>query len=269
VVEPVLSFGSPVPDTPIHTRRKREYVSEKLRDEHANGSNHNSFHNGGSQLHQQFIPPSSSQNNNKNNDENNNHHPHNIVHDGPHAEQELHTKYQLLEVLGVGSTSTVHRCCLQSAASNDSQAQAALQYYACKIIDCQLIEERFQNMMGQFQTEILALQELRHDHIVRLLDVYLVEGDKIYIIMELMEGGELFDYVVEKGTLTEEEASKIVRQVTSAIAFMHSRNFIHRDLKPENLLLKQRPKSAKEEIEVKIIDFGLSKVRSLYWGASR
>ena len=89
-------------------------------------------------------------------------------------------------------------------------------------------------MMGQFQTEIQALQELRHPGIIRLYDVYIHAGDKIYIVMELMEGGELFDYVVEKGTLTEEEASKIVRKVTSAIAFMHSRRIVHRDLKPEN-----------------------------------
>lgn len=108
---------------------------------------------------------------------------------------------------------------------------------------------------------------------------------------EMMEGGELFDYVVQKGTLTEGEASRIVRQVTGAIAYMHSKNFIHRDLKvcpnvsvlaflvsvliqshyflrgpssqpfkPENLLLKRTPKGPHDEIDVRIIDFGLSKV---------
>lgn len=49
-------------------------------------------------------------------------------------------------------------------------------------------------------------------------------------------GGELFDYVVEKGTLSEEEASVIVRKVTSAVAHMHGLDIIHRDLKPENLV---------------------------------
>lgn len=48
-----------------------------------------------------------------------------------------------------------------------------------------------------------------------------------------MEGGELFDYVVQKGTLTEDEASDIVRKVTSAMVYMHSQNIVHRDLKPE------------------------------------
>jgi len=134
------------------------------------------------------------------------------------------------------------------------------QYCACKIIDVELIEERFSGMMSQFQTEIDALNSLKHPGIIELYDVYMTDR-KIYIVMELMEGGELFDYVVQKGTLTEEEASKIVRKVTSAIAYMHSKNFIHRDLKPENLLLKRKPKGPNDDIVVKVIDFGLSKVK--------
>ena len=74
--------------------------------------------------------------------------------------------------------------------------------------------------------------------------------------MEMMNGGELFDYVVEKGTLSEEEASSFVRKITSAVCHMHSMNIIHRDLKPENLLLASKDKGA----EVKLIDFGLAKV---------
>jgi serine/threonine protein kinase len=55
-----------------------------------------------------------------------------------------------------------------------------------------------------------------------------------------MTGGELFDYVVEKGTLSEQEASLLLRKVTSAVAHMHSLNIIHRDLKPENLVFCMR-----------------------------
>lgn len=117
-----------------------------------------------------------------------------------------------MEVLGVGSTSTVHRC-LNKNVDN---------FYACKIIDKYQMEDRFAGMMAQFQTEIEALRQLQHPNIIRLYDVYLTE-DKIYIVMELMEGGELFDYVVQKGTLNEEEASNIVRRVTSAMVYMHSK----------------------------------------------
>jgi serine/threonine protein kinase len=118
--------------------------------------------------------------------------------------------------------------------------------------------------MAQFQTEIQALRSLQHPNIIRLYDVY-ISPNHIFIVMELMEGGELFDYVVQKGTLTEEEASRIVRKVTSALVYMHSKNIIHRDMKPENLLLKHQPSprmGGDLDLEVKIIDFGLSKVRS-------
>ena len=133
-----------------------------------------------------------------------------------------------------------------------------MQSYACKIIDKRHIEQRFQGMIEQFRTEIEALRSLQHPNIITLYDVY-ISDEKIYIVMELMSGGELFDYVVNKGTLNEEEASKIVQKVTSALVYMHSKNIIHRDLKPENLMLIRKPRDG-EDIEVKIIDFGLAKV---------
>lgn len=156
-----------------------------------------------------------------------------------------------MEVLGVGSTSTCHRCLNKKTDL----------HFACKVIDKRLIEDRFQGMMEQFHTEIAALRSLQHPNIIQLYDVY-VTDEKIFIVMELMEGGELFDYVVQKGTLTEDEAARIVHSVTSALVYMHSKNIVHRDLKPENLLLRRRPRHAGDNVEVKIIDFGLSKVRS-------
>ena len=168
----------------------------------------------------------------------------------PHQdpEKELYGKYEICEVLGVGSTSTCHRCV----------SRADGQSYACKIIDKKHIEQRFAGMIEQFHTEIEALRSLHHPNIITLYDVYITD-EKIYIVMELMSGGELFDYVVAKGTLNEEEASKIVNKVTSALVYMHSKNIIHRDLKPENLLLTHKPKRG-DDVDVKIIDFGLSKV---------
>ncbi|GMH65461.1 hypothetical protein TL16_g04205, partial [Triparma laevis f. inornata] len=157
-------------------------------------------------------------------------------------------KYIIKEVLGVGSTSTCHKCvCIMTGKS-----------FACKIIDKKHIEQRFRGLLSQFHVEIEVLKELQHPNIIRLEDVYST-NDKIYMIMEMMGGGELFDYVVDKGTLTEEEASRIVNKVTSAVVYMHSMGIIHRDLKPENLLLTHRPGHPGDIPEVKIIDFGLSK----------
>mmetsp|Transcript_30428 Transcript_30428/g.71123 ORF Transcript_30428/g.71123 Transcript_30428/m.71123 type:complete len:476 (+) Transcript_30428:246-1673(+) len=254
-------IGTPLPDTPQYQRRMREQVKDAYIQEHSNGhhnknnnKNNNKHHKNGtnsftaryggleqdlggsSQLLQsdsstRSVGPDGAG-----------------LYEGPDCEQKLNEKYELLEVLGVGSTSTVHRC----------RNKSTLHEYACKIIDVPMIEERFQGMMAQFQTEIEALRKLKHPSIIQLYDVF-ISQEKIYIVMELMEGGELFDYVVQKGTLTEKEASGIVRKVTSALVYMHEKNIVHRDLKPENLLLKKKPTSSSQDVDVKIIDFGLSK----------
>lgn len=172
----------------------------------------------------------------------------NLVHDGPNAERLLYQTYVLHEAIGVGSTSTVHRC----ERITDGQS------FACKIIDVHSLDDRFQQT--QFETEISALRQLNHPNIIRLYDVYSFDN-KIYIVQEWMQGGEIFDFVVQKGTLTEDEASHIVRNVTSALVYMHQHHIVHRDLKPENLLLKRKPlpNTPASSLEVKIIDFGLSK----------
>lgn len=158
---------------------------------------------------------------------------------------EFFKKYDLKEVIGVGSTGTCHRCRRKSDSKD----------YACKIIDKRQIEVKFTGLLDQFYVEIRVLSDLKHANIIKLEDVF-ETADRIFIIMEIMNGGELFDYVVEKGTLSETEASVIVRKITSAIAHMHAQGIIHRDLKPENLLLTDKGPNS----EVKIIDFGLAKV---------
>jgi len=159
-------------------------------------------------------------------------------------------KYELFEVLGIGSTSEVRRCRERGPARRE---------FACKIIDKTKVHEQYSTVMQIFENEIEILMRLqqmrRHPNIIYLEDVFETE-DKIIMVMEHMKGGELFDYVVDRGTLSEEEASNILRKITSAVAHMHSQGIIHRDLKPENLLLTDIGPGA----EVKIIDFGLSKM---------
>jgi len=73
--------------------------------------------------------------------------------------------------------------------------------------------------------------------------------------MELCEGGELFDRIVKKGSFSEKEASRVIRQVLSAIQHLHVQGIVHRDLKPENLLFTTNEDNA----DVKLVDFGLAK----------
>ena len=80
----------------------------------------------------------------------------------------------------------------------------------------------------------------------------------VYIVMELCEGGELFDYIIDKGIFDEQDALRIFTQIMQAINYCHTQlNICHRDLKPENFLFltKDRDKSP-----IKVIDFGLSRV---------
>lgn len=71
--------------------------------------------------------------------------------------------------------------------------------------------------------------------------------------MEHCAKGELFDYIVAQGKLSEKEACKFLEQILSGVEYIHKLNFVHRDLKPENLLLD-------ENMNIKIVDFGLSNI---------
>ncbi|XP_021517712.1 MAP kinase-activated protein kinase 3 [Meriones unguiculatus] len=112
-----------------------------------------------------------------------------------------------------------------------------------------------------------ARQEVEHHwqasggpHIVRILDVYenMHHGKRcLLIVMECMEGGELFSRIQERGdqAFTEREAAEIMRDIGTAIQFLHSQNIAHRDVKPENLLYTSKEKDA----VLKLTDFGFAK----------
>jgi len=256
-------IGTPLPDTPNDIKRKRagmfdnydglglEVEDTQHQHVHQNGNGNGNGNGGGDDSNINSNGELKIRNgistDNNNNSNNVQHRETAVIHDGLDGERKFMKKYEMCEVLGVGSTSICHRCI------NKKNRKS----FACKIIDKIQIEQRFAGMIEQFHSEIDALQKLSHPNIIKLYDVYTTKS-KIYIVMELMGGGELFDYVVQKGTLTEAEASVIVRMVTNALVYMHEQNIIHRDLKPENLLLKHKPNSI-YDLEVKIIDFGLSK----------
>ncbi|MBA0712868.1 hypothetical protein Golax_011940, partial [Gossypium laxum] len=89
-----------------------------------------------------------------------------------------------------------------------------------------------------------------HPNVIRLYEV-MASKTKIYIVLELVTGGELFDKIASKGRLKEDEARKYFQQLINAVDYCHSRGVYHRDLKPENLLLDGNG-------VLKVSDFGLS-----------
>lgn len=98
--------------------------------------------------------------------------------------------------------------------------------------------------------EIHILKRIRHPNIIQLYDIIETKR-QLFLVTEYAMNGELFDYIVKKQRLTEQEACKFYQEILSGIEYVHKLAIVHRDLKPENLLLDFNN-------SIKIIDFGLS-----------
>ncbi|XP_038112373.1 serine/threonine-protein kinase BRSK2 [Culex quinquefasciatus] len=121
---------------------------------------------------------------------------------------------------------------------------------AIKIINREKLSE---SVLMKVEREIAIMKLIDHPHVLGLTDVY--ENRKyLYLVLEHVSGGELFDYLVKKGRLTPKEARKFFRQIISALDFCHSHSICHRDLKPENLLLDDKN-------NIKIADFGMASLQ--------
>jgi len=104
------------------------------------------------------------------------------------------------------------------------------------------------------QQEVDILSQIDHPNVVKLFEIF-DEQVTIYLVMEIMTGGELFDRIVEKEHYSEKEASDTLKPIVDAIRYCHNMDIIHRDLKPENLLYATKDESA----VIKISDFGLAR----------
>ncbi|KAG9444974.1 hypothetical protein H6P81_016314 [Aristolochia fimbriata] len=148
--------------------------------------------------------------------------------------------YKLGKTLGIGSFGKV------------KIAEHALTGHkvAIKILNRRKIKNL--EMEEKVRREIKILRLFMHPHIIRLYEVIETPTD-IYVVMEYVKSGELFDYIVEKGRLQEDEARCFFQQIISGVEYCHRNMVVHRDLKPENLLLDSK-------YNVKIADFGLSNI---------
>jgi len=151
------------------------------------------------------------------------------------------SKYALKDEIGKGAFSTVYKAISKSG-----------EEVAVKVIDKK--EAGSQQDERRLRTEIDILTRVKHQNIVCLRDIF-EDPNHLYIVMELISGGELFDKIVERGSFSEKETSELVSKILSAVEYLHSNGIAHRDLKPENLLLK-----AGDITEVMLSDFGLSKI---------
>lgn len=104
------------------------------------------------------------------------------------------------------------------------------------------------------EREVEILQALQHRNIMALKDVFESRAE-VVLIVELISGGELFDFIAEKEALSENEAIEFIKQILEGVGFMHSKRIAHFDLKPENMMLLDKEA---EHPHIKIIDFGLA-----------
>lgn len=109
--------------------------------------------------------------------------------------------------------------------------------------------------------EMNILERVSHPHIIRIHAHY-ETSTTLYLVLELVSGGELFDYMVQKAPdgLPENSARDVFGQIADAVAYLHGQGISHRDLKPENILLKHEPPSRTGPFFVKLSDFGLSRL---------
>jgi len=159
----------------------------------------------------------------------------------PEQKDKIMCDFIIKQVIGEGTFATV-----RLAVNKQTGEQVAI-----KIMEKNKIVQNEDKI--RIEREIKVLKNLRHPNIVHLYSVIQTD-EKIYLITEYVKGKELFDYIVMKKKLSEDESCLFFQQIISGIEYLHKLKYVHRDIKPENLLINEETK------ELKIVDFGLSNI---------
>ncbi|KAL8651400.1 MAG: hypothetical protein Q9226_004725 [Calogaya cf. arnoldii] len=150
-------------------------------------------------------------------------------------------QYRILQQLGKGHFATVYLCVERA-----SGMQFAVKRFEKRPGDSQ-------SKMDGLQQEIGVLKAISHPNVLCLQETF-DEEDGVYLVLELAPEGELFNTIVMKQKLSENETRNVFVQLFQGIKYLHERNIVHRDIKPENILL------ADKNLSVKLADFGLAKI---------
>ena len=134
--------------------------------------------------------------------------------------------------------------------------------YACKVIDKKrlvcFLGHRIHKAIDGLRNEVKLGLKLGHPNIIKLKDAF---ETPLYValVMEEMHGGDLNRYIMGRDLIREEDVREMIRQVTSALQFLHSVGVVHRDLKPENIMLTKALNAHERRPMIKLIDFGYSR----------
>jgi serine/threonine-protein kinase len=155
----------------------------------------------------------------------------------------LNERYRLIRPLGQGSQASVWV----------AEHLALATHVAVKLIDPELAKK--DEARERFRREATAAAQLRSAHVVQVID-HGIEDDQPFIVMELLEGEDLFERLRRRKRLSLQETAKIVTQVARALTRAHAAGVVHRDLKPENFFIVHN----EDDEVVKVLDFGVAKV---------
>lgn len=150
--------------------------------------------------------------------------------------------YTIIEKIGSGTFGKVYKV----------QHIPTKQLRAMKVVKCGTVN--FQDDERTFLKEIEMLSQLDHPNIIKIYEYY-SDDLNYYVITELASGGELYEQIYKMKNYNENDAATIMKQLLSAVCYIHSKGIVHRDLKPENILLETNNKG---DLSIKIIDFGTS-----------
>mmetsp|Transcript_98016 Transcript_98016/g.272772 ORF Transcript_98016/g.272772 Transcript_98016/m.272772 type:complete len:577 (-) Transcript_98016:272-2002(-) len=157
----------------------------------------------------------------------------------------LHTNYEILEELGSGSFGVVNR-----ARDIRTKGIVKADYVAVKTIPKKKVSDP-----QKIKAEFNVLRQLDHAHICKAYECY-EDRRNIYLVMDICSGGTLLEALCKRRKFTETDAANVMRQILSALAYLHQSNFVFRDLKTENIMFA-KPVQQGEVGNVKLIDFGL------------
>ena len=160
--------------------------------------------------------------------------------------QILGGRYQITAVLGEGGMATVYR------ATQDGDPPEV----AVKVMHPEIAGNR--EVVRRFEREAKTTTLLTHPNTVRVFQ-YGVDGEHLFIVMELLGGLDLFDLIARERRISEGRAARIMIEVCDALDAAHTEGIVHRDLKPENIMVYQDPHDAAAE-RIKVLDFGVAKL---------
>lgn len=162
---------------------------------------------------------------------------------------DFHTKFNTIKMIGKGSFARVYL-----VEEKESKNKFAVKAFSKEYLLSQAKGKE------SLINEIAVMQKLHHPYIMNLEEVH-ESKNSVYLVLELLEGGELMEYLSSKESFSNEDIVRVMRCILEALAYMSEKKIMHRDLKPDNMILKEKNKL--EFCTLKLVDFGLATIHDI------